>query len=107
MTAPRTAELTLTEGKYHQVRRMFASQGCTVLTLHRSRFGELQLGVRAEPRRHRVIAVVDREPLRERTDARDVVPWVVALGCAVAVSAALAAWRGPTRGAAPPEPTRA
>lgn len=44
MTAPRTAELTLTEGKYHQVRRMFASQGCTVLTLHRSRFGELQLG---------------------------------------------------------------
>ncbi|MEJ1972793.1 MAG: pseudouridine synthase [Lacunisphaera sp.] len=27
---PREAELTLTEGKYHQVRRMFASQGCEV-----------------------------------------------------------------------------
>jgi 16S rRNA pseudouridine516 synthase len=40
---PRTAELTLTEGRYHQVRRMFASQGCTVQTLHRSRFGPLQL----------------------------------------------------------------
>ena len=41
---PREAELTLTEGRYHQVRRMFASQGCTVLTLHRSSFGDLQLG---------------------------------------------------------------
>jgi 16S rRNA pseudouridine516 synthase len=41
---PREAELTLTEGKYHQVRRMFASQGCEVLTLHRARFGHLDLG---------------------------------------------------------------
>lgn len=41
---PREAELTLTEGRYHQVRRMFASQGCEVLTLHRTRFGHLELG---------------------------------------------------------------
>ena len=41
---PREAELTLTEGKYHQVRRMFASQGCEVLTLQRLRFGPLDLG---------------------------------------------------------------
>ncbi|MBI2516183.1 MAG: rRNA pseudouridine synthase [Opitutae bacterium] len=41
---PREAELTLTEGRYHQVRRMFASQGCEVLTLHRARFGHLELG---------------------------------------------------------------
>jgi 16S rRNA pseudouridine516 synthase len=41
---PREAELTLTEGRYHQVRRMFASQGCEVLTLHRQRFGPLDLG---------------------------------------------------------------
>ncbi len=41
---PREAELTLTEGRYHQVRRMFASQGCAVLTLHRTRFGHLDLG---------------------------------------------------------------
>jgi len=40
----REAELTLTEGRYHQVRRMFASQGCEVLTLHRARFGHLDLG---------------------------------------------------------------
>ncbi len=42
--SPREAELTLTEGRYHQVRRMFASQGCAVLTLHRPRFGHLGLG---------------------------------------------------------------
>ena len=36
----RTARLTLTEGRYHQVRRMFASQGWHVQTLHRERFGE-------------------------------------------------------------------
>ena len=40
---PREAELTLTEGRYHQVRRMFASQGCEVLSLHRARFGHLGL----------------------------------------------------------------
>jgi 16S rRNA pseudouridine516 synthase len=42
--APRTADLILTEGKYHQVRRMFAAAGATVLTLHRVRFGNLILG---------------------------------------------------------------
>ncbi len=42
--APREAELILTEGKYHQVRRMFATTGRTVLTLHRASFGALDLG---------------------------------------------------------------
>jgi len=41
--APREAEVTLIEGRYHQVRRMFASQGNEVLALHRTRFGHLQL----------------------------------------------------------------
>ena len=41
---PREAALTLTEGRYHQVRRMFASQGCEVLSLHRPHFGHLDLG---------------------------------------------------------------
>ena len=42
--SPREAELTLTEGRYHQVRRMFASQGCEVRGLDRPRFGHLGLG---------------------------------------------------------------
>lgn len=40
----REAELTLTEGRYHQVRRMFSALGCEVITLHRARFGALELG---------------------------------------------------------------
>ena len=44
LLAPREAELTLTEGRYHQARRMFAAAGLTVLTLHRARFGPLELG---------------------------------------------------------------
>lgn len=43
LTGPRSAELTLTEGRYHQVRRMFASQGWHVETLHRSRIGDCTL----------------------------------------------------------------
>jgi 16S rRNA pseudouridine516 synthase len=39
-----TASLTITEGRYHQVRRMFASQGWHVEALHRSRFGDYTLG---------------------------------------------------------------
>jgi 16S rRNA pseudouridine516 synthase len=41
---PRAAQLTLTEGRYHQVRRMFAALGNHVETLHRSRMGGLTLG---------------------------------------------------------------
>jgi 16S rRNA pseudouridine516 synthase len=44
IVSPREAEITLTEGKYHQVRRMFAAGGATVLTLHREKFGALELG---------------------------------------------------------------
>ena len=40
---PRQARLTLTEGRYHQVRRMFAAVGNHVETFHRSRVGGLGL----------------------------------------------------------------
>jgi 16S rRNA pseudouridine516 synthase len=40
---PTVAELVVTEGRYHQVRRMFASQGCKVVALHRVRFGALDV----------------------------------------------------------------
>lgn len=43
LLSPREAELTLTEGRYHQVRRMFAAVGATVVTLHRTHFGDLTL----------------------------------------------------------------
>ena len=40
---PRQARLVLTEGRYHQVRRMFAAIGNHVVGLHRSRVGGLGL----------------------------------------------------------------
>ncbi len=42
--AARVVELTLTEGRYHQVKRMFAAQGCEVVELDRVRFGPLEIG---------------------------------------------------------------
>ena len=41
---PRQAQLTLHEGRYHQVRRMFAAVGNHVEALHRPRVGGLELG---------------------------------------------------------------
>jgi 16S rRNA pseudouridine516 synthase len=37
--------LTITEGKYHQVKRMFAAVGNRVRTLHREKVGEIQLDI--------------------------------------------------------------
>jgi 16S rRNA pseudouridine516 synthase len=42
-TGPNTLDLTLTEGKYHQVKRMLAAVGNRVTALHRSRIGRLDL----------------------------------------------------------------
>ncbi len=42
--SPRSARLTLHEGRYHQVRRMFAAVGNHVSALHRERIGGLALG---------------------------------------------------------------
>ena len=40
---PNLARLTVTEGKYHQVKRMFGARGCPVTRLHRERVGPLTL----------------------------------------------------------------
>lgn len=42
--APRSARLVLSEGRYHQVRRMFAATGNHVVALHRAAIGALTLG---------------------------------------------------------------
>lgn len=46
---PRRARLTVTEGRYHQVRRMFAATGNAVVTLDRVAIGGLQLADLALP----------------------------------------------------------
>jgi 16S rRNA pseudouridine516 synthase len=44
VSSPRQARLRITEGRYHQVRRMFAATGNHVDVLHRSAVGGLPLG---------------------------------------------------------------
>lgn len=44
LVGPRTATLELTEGRFHQVKRMFAGVGAVVQGLHRLRFGPFELG---------------------------------------------------------------
>ena len=60
--SPRQARLTLHEGRYHQVRRMFAAVGNHVLALHRSRVGGLELGD-LEAGKWRLLDAADRERL--------------------------------------------
>jgi 16S rRNA pseudouridine516 synthase len=41
--SPTTARVTLREGRYRQIRRMFHRVGCRVIKLHRERIGEYTL----------------------------------------------------------------
>jgi 16S rRNA pseudouridine516 synthase len=43
MIDPKRALITITEGRYHQVRRMFAAIGNRVVRLHRTQIGGLKL----------------------------------------------------------------
>jgi 16S rRNA pseudouridine516 synthase len=56
-----TARLTVTEGRYHQVRRMFAAVGNHVEALHRDRMGALDLPADLEPGRHRLLGPAEIE----------------------------------------------
>ena len=53
--SPVTARLTIHEGRYHQVRRMFAAVGNHVTALHRDRIGGLALPEDLEPGAYRVL----------------------------------------------------
>ena len=61
---PRQARLVITEGRYHQVRRMFAAVGNHVLALHRSAVGGLSLG-ELPPGAWRELEPSDRSALGE------------------------------------------
>ena len=47
--------LTITEGKYHQVKRMFAALGNKVEHLHRERIGQIELDENLEPGEYRFL----------------------------------------------------
>jgi 16S rRNA pseudouridine516 synthase len=65
---PRVARVTITEGRYHQVRRMFAAVGNHVQMLHRDAFGPITLDDVREGE-WRVLSTRERESLNVALEA--------------------------------------
>ena len=61
--SPTCAWLTITEGRYHQVRRMFAAVGNHVVALHRDRIGALDLPADLPPGGYRILTEAERAAL--------------------------------------------
>lgn len=59
--SPTEARLIISEGKYHQVKRMFAAVGNHVVALHRERIGELMLDESLEPGDYRPLSEQERK----------------------------------------------
>ena len=57
------AELTITEGKYHQVKRMFAEAGNEVSYLKRLSIGSLKLDESLAPGEFRELSQVETDAL--------------------------------------------
>jgi len=64
--APHHLRLTLTEGKYHQVKRMVAAVGNRVEALHRSRIGSLELPADLVPGQWRWLTTQEVASLMQR-----------------------------------------
>ncbi|CAM5396105.1 pseudouridine synthase [Eoetvoesiella caeni] len=64
----RSARLTIQEGKYHQVRRMFASLGNLVLALHRERIGPVSLDADLQPGESRYLTPAEVAALAQSSD---------------------------------------
>ena len=60
-----TARITVTEGKYHQVRRMLAACGHQTLTLHRERVGPLNLDESLSPGGMRELTDAELDSIRK------------------------------------------
>jgi 16S rRNA pseudouridine516 synthase len=58
------AQVTLTEGKYHQVKRMFAARGINVLDLKRITFGKLVLPDNLPEGRWRELSLYEQKALK-------------------------------------------
>jgi 16S rRNA pseudouridine516 synthase len=59
-TGANSADLTITEGRYHQVRRMFAAVGNHVVGLHRDRIGGLTLPPDLAPGAWRILTAEEQ-----------------------------------------------
>jgi 16S rRNA pseudouridine516 synthase len=66
----RRAYLTITEGRYHQVRRMFAAVGNHVTALHRDRIGGFTLPDDLQPGAWRILSVAEQASLFVQSPAK-------------------------------------
>lgn len=66
LVRPGLARVTISEGKYHQVKRMFASVGLEVLNLKRVTFGGLQLPKDLKEGDYRPLSVLELEALKKK-----------------------------------------
>ena len=63
LLTPEQARLTIYEGRYHQVKRMFHAVGNRVTALHREQIGHLQLGIGLAPGGFRMLTNLEIEDL--------------------------------------------
>lgn len=57
--SPRLADVYLVEGRYHQIKRMFASQGNKVVSLHRLSIGDITLDPALQPGDYRILKDIE------------------------------------------------
>jgi 16S rRNA pseudouridine516 synthase len=63
LTSETEATITLSEGRYHQVKRMFAATGNHVTSLHRVSIAELELDPTLQPGEYRVLSDFEHQLL--------------------------------------------
>ena len=68
---PELAEVVISEGKFHQVKRMFAAIGREVLELHRCAFGPLELDPALAEGQWRELTAEEEKALREAAGMRN------------------------------------
>ena len=67
---PQSVALTITEGRFHQVKRMFEALGKPVLKLHRSNFGPLLLDNALAPGEYRELTADELQQLKLATEKK-------------------------------------
>ncbi|MBE6737742.1 MAG: rRNA pseudouridine synthase [Ruminococcaceae bacterium] len=66
ITGEYTANVTITEGRYHQIKRMFGCFGAKVLELNRIRIGNLYLGEELKPGEIKEATAEELQKIQER-----------------------------------------
>lgn len=66
ITGEHTAEVILTEGRYHQIKRMFGCYGAKVIKLHRTQMGKLELPKDLAPGKTRELTTEELEKLYQK-----------------------------------------